>query len=114
MDHGKIKIRGYIRRSLGNLDLLYRPSVTHYRGTWLHPLDKLLRLIDRLLLGPQEVFSFPGCTGPSPSASPHRSCTPDPDHLKGPPLILLPFIITFLIFEVEQENRTLVGLTTAE
>lgn len=76
MNYRKIKIRRDIRRSLVNLYLLYCSSMAHYRRTWLYSLDKLFRGIGRLLLGPHEALSFPGCTRPHPSVSPQRANAP--------------------------------------
>lgn len=76
MNYRKIKIRRDIRRSLVNLYLLYCSSMAYYRWTWLYSLDKLFRGIGRLLLGPHEALSFPGCTRPRPSVSPQRANAP--------------------------------------
>lgn len=76
--------------------LFYSAFVTHYKRSLVHPLDKLLTCFDRLLWGRHEVLSV---TGYGEQVL---------QHLKGHLLNLLQFINIFLIFEVQQENRTLV------
>lgn len=64
---------------------------------WLHLLDNLLIVSDRLLLGAPKASSSQGCANPVPSASLQSTSAPAPDHLDGPLLTLLQFIDVLLV-----------------